>query len=70
MELVPAGSFSMGYGNTDIADQDTGETTVHTVNISAFYMDKYDNYWRLNLIFKVHDFINKVSNISIDNLRN
>lgn len=42
MELVPAGSFSMGYGNTDIADQDTGETTVHTVNISAFYMDKYE----------------------------
>jgi formylglycine-generating enzyme len=38
MRLVPSGSFSMGYGNGDPA---TGETAVHTVNVSAFYMDKY-----------------------------
>jgi sulfatase modifying factor 1 len=38
MRLVPSGSFSMGYKT---GDPDTGETTVHTVNVSAFYMDKY-----------------------------
>src|ERR1019366_5203736 len=38
MALIPAGSFTMG----DSLDGDTSALPLHTVYISAFYMDKYD----------------------------
>jgi len=38
MVLIPAGSFQMG----DSLDGDGGALAVHTVNVSAFYMDKYE----------------------------
>ncbi len=38
MALIPAGSFTMG----DSLDGDTNALPLHTVNVSAFYMDKYD----------------------------
>jgi formylglycine-generating enzyme required for sulfatase activity len=38
MALIPAGSFTMG----DSLDGDTWALPLHTVYISAFYMDKYD----------------------------
>ncbi len=38
MALIPPGSFSMG----DALDGDTGALPVHTVYVSAFYMDRYD----------------------------
>ena len=39
MVLIPAGSFSMGDSFTE---GDSKERPVHTVDISAFYMDKYE----------------------------
>ena len=36
MALIPAGSFQMGDANDGI------ELPVHTVSVSAFYMDKYE----------------------------
>jgi formylglycine-generating enzyme required for sulfatase activity len=36
---IPAGSFSMG---DTFSEGDSGEQPVHTVNVSAFYMDKYE----------------------------
>jgi sulfatase modifying factor 1 len=41
MALIPAGSFSMGDALGD-EDFDDDELPVHTVNVSAFYMDKYE----------------------------
>ena len=41
MVLVPAGSFAMGDGLSD-SDDSWGERPVHTVNVSAFYMDRYE----------------------------
>jgi sulfatase modifying factor 1 len=38
MELVPAGSFAMGDA---LGEGDGDELVVHTVNLSAFYMDRY-----------------------------
>jgi formylglycine-generating enzyme required for sulfatase activity len=38
MALIPAGSFTMG----DNLDGDTSSQPLHTVYVSAFYMDKYD----------------------------
>jgi formylglycine-generating enzyme required for sulfatase activity len=38
MALIPAGSFTMG----DSLDGDTTALPLHTVFVSAFYMDKYD----------------------------
>ena len=38
MALIPAGSFTMG----DNLDGDTSAQPLHTVYVSAFYMDKYD----------------------------
>ena len=38
MALIPAGSFTMG----DNLDGDTSAQPVHSVYVSAFYMDKYD----------------------------
>jgi formylglycine-generating enzyme required for sulfatase activity len=38
MALIPAGSFTMG----DSLDGDSSALPLHTVYISAFYMDKYD----------------------------
>jgi hypothetical protein len=38
MALIPAGSFTMG----DSLDGDTNALPLHTVYVSAFYMDKYD----------------------------
>jgi len=37
MELIPAGSFQMGS-----TGHGTGQEPVHTVNLSAFYMDTYE----------------------------
>jgi formylglycine-generating enzyme len=39
MVLIPAGSFQMG---DDLGDGWTNELPVHTVYVSAFYMDKYE----------------------------
>lgn len=36
---IPAGNFQMGYAFGDAANY-TGETPVHTVNVSGFYMEK------------------------------
>ncbi len=41
MALIPAGSFLMGDALGD-EDFDDDELPVHTVNVSAFYMDKYE----------------------------
>jgi formylglycine-generating enzyme required for sulfatase activity len=38
MALIPAGSFTMG----DSVDGDSSALPLHTVYVSAFYMDKYD----------------------------
>jgi sulfatase modifying factor 1 len=38
MALIPAGSFTMG----DSLDSDTGAWPIHTNQISAFYIDKYE----------------------------
>jgi len=38
MALIPAGSFTMG----DTLDGETDALPLHTVQVSAFYMDKYD----------------------------
>src|SRR5208283_3362234 len=38
MALIPAGSFTMG----DSLDGDGSALPLHTVYVSAFYMDKYD----------------------------
>ena len=42
MALIPAGSFSMGNVLSASNDGDTDELPVHTVSVSAFYMDKYE----------------------------
>jgi sulfatase modifying factor 1 len=44
MALIPAGSFEMGdkVGSIEGGDGSTNELPVHTVNVSAFYMDKYE----------------------------
>lgn len=39
MALIPAGSFTMG---DTLHDSDTGESPTHTVQVSAFYMDKHE----------------------------
>jgi formylglycine-generating enzyme required for sulfatase activity len=41
MALIPAGSFTMG-NCMDPNDGNSGELPLHTVYVSAFYMDKYD----------------------------
>jgi formylglycine-generating enzyme required for sulfatase activity len=41
MALIPAGSFTMG-NCMDPGEGDTDELPLHTVYVSAFYMDKYD----------------------------
>ena len=38
MALIPAGSFTMG----DTFNEGSGELPLHTVYVSAFYMDRYD----------------------------
>jgi formylglycine-generating enzyme required for sulfatase activity len=38
MALIPAGSFAMG----DTLDGESDALPVHTIYVSAFYMDKYD----------------------------
>lgn len=50
MALIPAGSFVMG-GTTNVGHNESqnDEKPQHTVNVSAFYMDKYEvtsNLWR------------------------
>ena len=40
MALIPAGSFTMG--NTFAGEGSSDELPVHTVQVSAFYMDKYE----------------------------
>jgi formylglycine-generating enzyme required for sulfatase activity len=42
MVLIPAGSFSMGNALSASGDGNSDELPVHTVNVSAFYMDKYE----------------------------
>jgi formylglycine-generating enzyme required for sulfatase activity len=43
MALIPAGSFTMGDSLGDsVAGGWTNEVPLHTVYVSAFYMDKYD----------------------------
>ncbi len=45
MAFIPAGSFTMG----DSLDGDTSALPLHTVYVSAFYMDKYDvtnSFWQ------------------------
>ena len=39
MALIPAGSFSMG---DSLTERESHALPVHTVDISAFYMDKYE----------------------------
>jgi formylglycine-generating enzyme required for sulfatase activity len=41
MALIPAGSFTMG-NCMDPSEGDSDELPLHTVYVSAFYMDKYD----------------------------
>jgi len=41
MEYIPAGSFTMG-NCMDPSEGDSGELPLHTVYVSAFYMDKYE----------------------------
>ena len=41
MALIPAGTFTMG-NCMDPNEGDTDELPLHTVYVSAFYMDKYD----------------------------
>ena len=41
MVLIPAGSFQMG-NSTNSAEGNSNELPVHTVNVSAFYMDRYE----------------------------
>jgi formylglycine-generating enzyme required for sulfatase activity len=41
MALIPAGSFEMG-NQMDPNEGDSAELPVHTVNVSAFYMDRYE----------------------------
>ncbi len=41
MALIPAGNFQMG-NSTNLADGDNTELPVHTVYVSAFYMDRYE----------------------------
>lgn len=50
MVLIPAGSFVMG-GTTNVGHNEAAldERPQHTVNVSAFYMDRYEvttNLWR------------------------
>ena len=40
--LIPAGSFQMGNALAASEDGDTDELPVHTVQVSAFYMAKYE----------------------------
>ena len=42
MALIPAGSFEMGNAVSASGDGFTDELPVHTVSVSAFYMDKYE----------------------------
>jgi formylglycine-generating enzyme required for sulfatase activity len=42
MALIPGGSFEMGNALSASNDGDTDELPVHTVSVSAFYMDKYE----------------------------
>lgn len=44
MSLIPAGSFEMGdkVGSVLGGDGSSAELPVYTVNVSAFYMDKYE----------------------------
>jgi formylglycine-generating enzyme required for sulfatase activity len=42
MALIPAGSFSMGNALSASGDGSSDELPVHTVDVSAFYMDKYE----------------------------
>ena len=42
MALIPAGSFEMGNALSASGDGDSDELPVHTVSVSAFYMDKYE----------------------------
>lgn len=42
MALIPAGSFSMGNALSASGDDDSTELPVHTVNVSAFYMDRHE----------------------------
>ena len=39
MVLIPAGSFEMGSADEDAPDD---EQPVHTVHLTAFYMDKHE----------------------------
>jgi len=42
MTLIPAGAFQMGTNNLPYEDEMTDAGPNHTVNLSAFYMDKYE----------------------------
>ena len=42
MALIAGGSFEMGNALSASNDGDTDELPVHTVSVSAFYMDKYE----------------------------
>jgi len=42
MVLIPAGSFQMGNALSASGDGSSNELPVHTVSVSAFYMDKYE----------------------------
>jgi sulfatase modifying factor 1 len=42
MALIPAGSFEMGNSLAAAGDGASDELPVHTVNVSAFYLDKYE----------------------------
>jgi formylglycine-generating enzyme len=42
MALIPAGSFAMGNVMSASGEGSTDELPVHGVNVSAFYMDKYE----------------------------
>ncbi|MGA1374873.1 MAG: formylglycine-generating enzyme family protein, partial [Flavobacteriales bacterium] len=42
MARIAAGSFSMGNSHSAVGDGYSGELPVHTVNVSAFYIDKYE----------------------------
>ena len=42
MALIPAGSFSMGNALSASGDGNPSELPVHTVYVSAFYMDRYE----------------------------
>lgn len=42
MALIPAGSFEMGNALSASGEGSFDELPVHTVNVTAFYMDKYE----------------------------